>query len=132
VEKLEIGIERKTNLVFHLTCILNQRIYPRLTQNLEKTFNGNDIEWIEEKYSRSGISRMSKNERSRKFSYKGGKKGIILLYSRNYVNEEGGHKNRKVGVEPSLVHMKEMVHDMLNMPMNESFPIWLLKQLLCL
>jgi hypothetical protein len=34
--KLEIGIERKTNLIFHLTCIPNQIIYLGLTQNLEK------------------------------------------------------------------------------------------------
>jgi len=36
MEKLEIGIERKTNLIFYLTYIPNQRIYPKLTQNLEK------------------------------------------------------------------------------------------------
>jgi hypothetical protein len=74
---------------------------------------------------------MSKNERSRKFNYKGGKKGTMLLYSRNYVNEEGGHKNRKVGLEPRLVRVKETTHYMLNMPTNESHPIWPPKKLLC-
>jgi hypothetical protein len=74
---------------------------------------------------------MSKHEISRNFNYKGGKKETIPLYSRNYVNEEGGHKNRKVGLEPRLVHVKETTHDMLNMPMNELHPIWPLKQLLC-
>jgi hypothetical protein len=83
-----------------------------------KTFNEDDIEWIEKEDSRSGISRMFKNERSRKFNYKRGKKGTILLYSRNYVNEKGGHRNKKVGLEPRLVRVKEMAHDMLNMPMN--------------
>jgi hypothetical protein len=67
------------------------------------------------------------NERSRKFSYKGGRKGTILLYSKNYVNEEGGHKDRKVGLEPRLIHVKEMMHDMLNMPMSESHNLWPLK-----
>jgi hypothetical protein len=74
---------------------------------------------------------MFKNERSRKFSYKGGKRTIILLYPRNYVNEERSHKNRKVGLQPRLPCVKEMAHDMLDMPMNELCPIWLLEQLLC-
>jgi hypothetical protein len=47
------------------------------------TLNENDIEWIEKKDSRSGILRMSKIERPKKSSYKGGKKTIILLYPRN-------------------------------------------------
>jgi hypothetical protein len=62
------------------------------------TFNENNIEWVEEENSRSGIPRMCKNERSRKFNYKGGKKTIIPLYLRNYVNKEGSHKNRKVNL----------------------------------
>jgi hypothetical protein len=36
VEKLEIGRGRKTNLIFHLTHIPNQRISPGLTYNQEK------------------------------------------------------------------------------------------------
>jgi len=47
------------------------------------------------------------------------------------VNEEEGNKNRIVGLKPRLVCAKETTHDMLNMPMNELHPIWLLKQLLC-
>jgi hypothetical protein len=74
---------------------------------------------------------MSKNERSRKFSYKGGKKISIPLYPRNYVSEDESNKNRKVGLKPRLACVKEMAHDMLNMPMNESCHIWPLKQLLC-
>jgi len=74
---------------------------------------------------------MSKNEISRKFNYKRRKKIIVLLYPRNYVSEEGSHKNRKVGLEPRLAHEKETTHDMFNMPMNESFFVWPLKQLLC-
>jgi hypothetical protein len=46
--------------------------------------------------------------------------------------KKGGNKNRKVGLEPKLVCVKEMTHDMFNMPMNESRPIWPLKQLPCL
>jgi hypothetical protein len=72
---------------------------------------------------------MFKNERSRKFNYKGGRKGIILLCLRNYVNEERGHKNRKVGLKLRLVHVKETMHDMLNMPMNELRHVWLLERL---
>jgi hypothetical protein len=52
-----------------------------------RNINDNDIEWVEEEDSRSGIPRMSKNERSRKFNYKGGKKTIVPLYPRNYVNK---------------------------------------------
>jgi len=74
---------------------------------------------------------MSKNERSRKFSYKGRKKTIVSLYPRNYVSEKGSHKNRKVGLEPRLARVKEIAHDMFNMPMNESRHIWPLEQLLC-
>ncbi len=45
IEKLDVGIEIKPNLIFHLNCIPNQRIYLGLTQNLEKylmkmTLNG--------------------------------------------------------------------------------------------
>ncbi len=69
---------------------------------------------------------MFKNEISRKFSYKGRKKIIVLLYPRNYVSEEGSHKNKKIGLEPRLVHEKETTRDMFNMPMNESFLVWLL------
>jgi len=74
---------------------------------------------------------MSKNERSRKFNYKRGKKGIVPLYPRNYANEKGSHKNRKVGIEPRLACVKETMHDMFNMPMNELHLVWPLKQLLC-
>jgi hypothetical protein len=35
---------------------------------------------------------MSKNVRARKFSCKGGKKGTLSLYSRNYVNKKEGNK----------------------------------------
>jgi hypothetical protein len=96
-----------------------------------KTFNDNDIEWIEKEDSRSGIPRMSKNERLRKFSHKGRKKIIVLLYPRYYVSEKGNHKNKKVGLEPRLARVKETMHDMFNMPMNESHPIWPLEHLLC-
>jgi hypothetical protein len=37
-------------------------------------FNENDIKWIEKEDSRNGILRMSKNERSKKVSYKEGKR----------------------------------------------------------
>jgi hypothetical protein len=53
--KIKIGIERKAHLIFHLTCIPNQRIYLILTQNLDYFFNENDIEWIEEEDSKNGI-----------------------------------------------------------------------------
>ncbi len=56
----------------------------------------------------------------------------MMLYPINYVNEKGSLKNRKVGLERKLVHVKETTHDMLNITMNESHPIWLLEQLLCL
>ncbi len=46
--------------------------------------------------SRSGIPRMSKNERSRKFNYKNEKKTTIPLYPRNYVNEKGAIKIEKL------------------------------------
>ncbi len=92
-----------------------------------KTFNEDDIEWIEEEDSRNGIPRMSKNVRARKYSYKRSKKRTIPLYSRNYVNEKEGNKNRKVGLELRLGCAKEMAHDMLNMPMNESHLEWPLK-----
>jgi hypothetical protein len=55
----------------------------------------------------------------------------VPLYPINYVNEKGSHKNRKVGLEPKLVHVKKTTHDMLNIPMNESHPIWPLEKLLC-
>jgi hypothetical protein len=97
----------------------------------KKTFYEDDIERIKEEYSRSGILRMSKNERSRKFSYKARKKTTIPLYPRNYVNEEGSHKNRKVGLEPKLPCVKETTHDMFNMPMNESCHVSPLEQLPC-
>jgi hypothetical protein len=67
---------------------------------------------------------MFKNEKSRKFNYKGGKKTTISLYPRNYVNKEGSHKNRKVSLQPRLVHVKETTHDMFNMPMNELHRTW--------
>jgi hypothetical protein len=51
---------------------------------------------MEEENSRIGILRMSKSRKSRKFSYKGGKKKTIPLYSRNYVKEEEGNRNKKV------------------------------------
>lgn len=50
-----------------------------------------------------------------------------MLYSRNYVNEGKGGKNLKIGLEPRLVHVKKIAHDMFNMPMNESCFIWLLE-----
>jgi hypothetical protein len=37
---------KKTKQNFHSSCMLNQKIYPGLTQNLQKTFNEDDIEWI--------------------------------------------------------------------------------------
>jgi hypothetical protein len=67
---------------------------------------------------------MSKSGRLKKFSYKGRKKTTIPLYPRNYVNEEESHKNRKVGLKPRLACVKEMTHDMFNMPMNESCLVW--------
>jgi hypothetical protein len=60
------------------------------------TFNENDMEWIEEEDSRSGIPRMSKNERSRKFSYKGREKTTIPLHPRTYVNKERSCKNKNL------------------------------------
>jgi hypothetical protein len=70
---------------------------------------------------------MSKNIRARKFSYKGGEKKIVPLYSRNYVKKEEGDKNREVGLEPRLACVKKPMHDMLNMPMDEPCLVWLLK-----
>jgi hypothetical protein len=46
--------------------------------------------------------------------------------------EEEGNENREVGLETRLDCAKKLAHDMLNMPMNEPRPIWLLEQLLCL
>jgi len=69
---------------------------PWIDPKPRKTFNEDDIEWNEEEDSRSAISRMANHEISRNFKYKGGKKETIPLYSRNYVNEKGGHKNRKL------------------------------------
>jgi hypothetical protein len=43
---------------------------------------------IQEEDSRSGIPRMFNNERSKKISYKGGKKTTIPLYPRTYVNKK--------------------------------------------
>ncbi len=88
--KIKNRYRKKTKLIFHLSCMPNQRIYPGLTQNLEKTFNEDNIEWIEEEDSRSDIPRMSKNVRARKLNYRG-KKGTLSLYSRNYVNKEEGN-----------------------------------------
>ncbi len=85
---------------------------------------------LKKKIEESGIPRMFKNERSRKFCYKGGKRTIVLLYPKTYVNKERSHINRKVGLRPRLARVKEMAHDMLNMPMKESCLIWPLKQLL--
>jgi len=36
------------------------------------------------------------------------------LYPRNYVNEKGSHKNRKVGLVPRLSRVKEMAHTTRN------------------
>jgi hypothetical protein len=104
---------------------------PWTNPKLRGPFNDNDIKWIEEEDSRSGIPRMFLNEKSRKFSYKGGKKTTISLYPRNYANKEGSHKNRKVSLQLKLAHVKQTTHDMFNMPMNELCPIWPLEQLLC-
>jgi len=71
---------------------------PWIDRKPRGTFTENNIEWVEEENSRSGIPRMCKNERSRKFNYKGGKKTIVPLYLKNYVNKEGSHKNRKVSL----------------------------------
>jgi hypothetical protein len=60
-----------------------------------KILNEDEIEWMEKENSRSSISRMSKNIKARKFSYKGGKKKTIPLYSRNYVKDEKGDRNKK-------------------------------------
>jgi hypothetical protein len=122
---------KKTNLIFHLTCIPNQRIYPGMTQNLEKHLMKMILSGLKKKIPKIAYQECLKMKDQQKFNYKGGRKGIILLYSKNYVNEKGGHKNRKVGLEPRLVRVKETMHDMFNMPMNESCPIWPLKQLLC-
>jgi hypothetical protein len=51
-----------------------------LTPKLINFFNEDDIEWVEEEDSINGIPRMSANERSRKFSHKGGKNTTIPLY----------------------------------------------------
>ncbi len=67
---------------------------------------------------------MLKSVRARKFSYKRGKKRTMPLYLINYVNEKKGNKSRKIGLEPRLVRAKEMMHDMLNMSMNELPHVW--------
>ncbi len=74
-------------------------------------FNEDAIEWTKEEDSKNCIPRMSKNERLRKFNYKVGKKRIVPLYPRNYVNEKRSHKNRKVGLEHRLACVKEMTDE---------------------
>jgi len=88
------------------------------------TFNENDIEWIEEEDSRSGIPRILKMKGPKKSVIKEGKKTTILLYPRTYVNKKRSYKSRKTSLQPRLTCVKETVHDMLNMPMNELRPIW--------
>jgi len=88
------------------------------------TFNENDIEWIEEEDSRSGIPRILKMKDPKKSVIKEGKKTTILLYPRTYVNKKRSYKSRKTSLQPRLTCVKETVHDMLNMPMNELRPIW--------
>jgi hypothetical protein len=66
---------------------------------------------------------MFKNIKARKFSYKGREEGIIPFYSKNYVKEKEGNKNRKASLEPILVCAKKSMHDMFNMPMNEPHSI---------
>jgi len=53
---------------------------------------------IQEEDSRSGIPRMFNNERSKKISYKGGKKTTIPLYPRTYVNKKGVIKIGKLSI----------------------------------
>jgi hypothetical protein len=118
---------KKTKLNFPLKLYNKPKNLPWIDLEPRIFFNEDDIEWTGEEDSRSCIPRMFKNIRARKFSYKGGGKKIISLYSRNYVKEEEGDKNREVGLEPGLACAKKPVHDMLNMPMNEPCLVWPLK-----
>jgi hypothetical protein len=100
---------KKTNLIFHLTCIPNRRIYLIMTQNLEKHLMKMILSRLKKKIPKVAYQECLKMKDQQKFNYKGRRKGTILLYSKNYVNEKGGHKNRKVGLEPRLVCVKETV-----------------------
>ncbi len=68
--------KRKPNYPHNLH--IKSKNLPWIEPKPRKKFKENDIKWIEEKDSRNGILRMSKNERSRKVSYKGRKKTIML------------------------------------------------------
>jgi hypothetical protein len=47
---------------------------------------------LERKIQKDSYQKYLKTLRARKFSYKGGKKGTVSFYSRNYVNEGKGNK----------------------------------------
>jgi hypothetical protein len=63
VEKLEIGIERKTKPNFPPNLHTKPKNLPWTDPKPKKTFYEDDIERIKEVDSRSGIPKMSKNER---------------------------------------------------------------------
>jgi hypothetical protein len=46
---------------------------------------------LERKIKKDAYQKCLKTLRTRKFSYKGGKKGTVSFYSRNYVNEGKGN-----------------------------------------
>ncbi len=81
--KIKNRHRKRSKLNFPPNLHTKSKNLPWINPKPRGTLNENDIEWIEKKDSRSGILRMSKIERPKKSSYKGGKKTIILLYPRN-------------------------------------------------
>ncbi len=72
--KLKIGIKRKPKPNFPPKLHAKPKNLPQTNPKPRKTFNGDDIEWIEKEDLRSGITKMSENVRIRKFNYKRRKK----------------------------------------------------------
>ncbi len=82
---------------------------------------------LERKNQKVAYQQCCKIEKQENSVIEKGKKYIVSLYSKNYVNKEEGNKNKKVGLEPKLVCAKKLRHDMFNMPMNEPCHVWPLK-----
>ncbi len=74
VVKLEVGIERKSNLIFHLKCIPNQRTCLGLTQNLEKHLMKMTLSGLERKKKKVAYQECLKIEKQENLITKEGKK----------------------------------------------------------
>ncbi len=92
-----------------------------------KISDEDDKKWIKEEDSRNFLQKTFNNNKTRNFNQRREKRKQQHYTLKKYVKEEGSYKNRKFCQEPRLAHERQVVHNMLNVPMNEQCLVWFIK-----